>query len=355
MTLHSNHNFARLTFLISLYLCLAGFSDAQPPDSPFDSGLGGGNVIEGRVILVSGQKLEKRINVRLTTMTRGDLTSMTDDNGTFAFRGLVSGNYVVVIDKEKEYEPFTQAVNIIQLRGSPSQVMTINVRLKLKASTDAKPAVLDASIASLPERGRELYTKAEELSAAGDRKGAIEQFLILTAEFPTFMLGFNELGVQYLKLNETEKAADAFQSALKVEPEAFKPMVNYGIALVSLRRFDEAEPVLQHARKIDEQQAVVRYFLGQALANLGRFDEAEKELVAATKMGGNEMKEAHRMLAIIYSSRGDKKRAVSELETYLQLAPHAPDVDKLRNVIQQLKGLETGNTSSPQSKPLPQP
>jgi len=353
MISHSNHNLGRLIFLICLFFWLAGFNDAQPPDSPFDSGPGGGNVIEGRVILVSGQKLEKRINVRLTTMTRGDLTSMTDDNGTFAFRGLVSGNYVVVIDKEKEYEPFTQSVNIIQLRGSPSQVMTINVRLKLKASTDAKPAVLNASIASLPERGRELYTKAEELSAAGDRKGAIEQFLILTAEYPQFMLGFNELGVQYLKLNETEKAADAFRSALKIEPEALQPLVNYGIALVSLRRFDEAEPVLQHARKIDEQKAVIRFFLGQALANLGRFDEAEKELVSATKMGGNEMKEAHRMLAIIYSSRGDKKRAASELETYLVLAPHAPDADKLREVIRQLKGPGSEAPSSQATKPSP--
>jgi predicted Zn-dependent protease len=354
MITHSNHNFGRLIFLICLSLGLAGLGDAQPPDSPMDSGLGGGNVIEGRVILQSGQKLEKRINVRLTTMTRGDMTSMTDDNGSFAFRGLVSGNYVIIIDKEKEYEPFTQTVNIIQLRGSPSQVMTINVRLKLRASSDAKPAVLDASIASLPERGRQLYTKAEELSAAGDRKGAIEQFLILTVEYPKFMFGFNELGVQYLKLNETEKAADAFHAALKIEPEALMPLMNYGIALVSLRRFDEAEPVLQHARKIDEKQSVVRYFLGQALANLGRFDDAVKELVSAVKMGGSEMKEAHRMLAIIYSSQGKKEQAASELETYLQLAPHTPDADKLREAIQRLRGSGTQSSSSPQAKPSPQ-
>jgi Flp pilus assembly protein TadD len=103
--------------------------------------------------------------------------------------------------------------------------------------------------------------------------------------------------------------------------------MNRGIALVTMKRYADAEPVLRHARKINEQAAVVRYFLGQALANLGRFDEAEKELVAAVKLGGNEMKEAHRILAIIYSSRGDKKQAASELETYLKLSPNARDAN----------------------------
>jgi Tfp pilus assembly protein PilF len=70
---------------------------------------------------------------------------------------------------------------------------------------------------------------------------------------------------------------------------------------------------------------------------LGRFDEAEKELVSAVKSGGDEMKEAHRYLAIIYSSRGDKKRAASELEIYLRLAQHAPDAEQLRSVMKQLK------------------
>jgi hypothetical protein len=129
---------------------------------------------------------------------------MTDERGNFAFRGLPPGNYTVVIDKEKEYEPASQQVDIIQFRGSPAQTYMVNIRLALKAGTDAKPGVVDASLANLPERGKGLYTKAQELSKAGDVKGAIDQLQLLTTEFPNFMFGFNELGVQYLKLNELE-------------------------------------------------------------------------------------------------------------------------------------------------------
>ena len=84
-------------------------------------------------------------------------------------------------------------------------------------------------------------------------------------------------------------------------------------------------------------RAVVHYFLGQALANLGLFDEAEKELLTAIKLGKEEMKEAHRILAIIYSSRGAKQQAINELETYLKLAPDSPDAEKLKEMIRKLK------------------
>jgi regulator of sirC expression with transglutaminase-like and TPR domain len=49
------------------------------------------------------------------------------------------------------------------------------------------------------------------------------------------------------------------------------------------------------------------------------------------------MKEAHRLLAIIYASRGARKQAADELEAYLKLAPNAPDAEKLKDKIRQLK------------------
>jgi len=50
------------------------------------------------------------------------------------------------------------------------------------------------------------------------------------------------------------------------------------------------------------------------------------------------MKEAHRLLAIIYSTQGDKKRQAEELEIYLKLAPTSPDAEQIRKVLAQLKG-----------------
>ena len=327
---------------------LLGFSAIAQilPTETTDSGLGGSNVITGTVMSTNGGRLESRATIRLQTMTRGDRVTSTDDRGNFAFRGLVSGDYTIVIDREKDFEPFTQNVSVLQVRGFPGQTYNLNIRLIPKNTSQGKPVVVDASVANLAERGKDLYSKAQDLAKAGDHKGAIEQFELLTSEFPAFMSGFNDLGVEYLRVNDCVKADRAFQAASKIEPEAFAPLLNRGIALVTLKRFATAESVLDHARKINDQSPPLHYFLGQALANLGRFDEAEKELSSAVSTGGPEMKEAHRILAIIYNSRGDRKRAAVELETYLQLAPHTPDAEQLRKTVEQLKGSDAPNTSA---------
>jgi tetratricopeptide (TPR) repeat protein len=104
-----------------------------------------------------------------------------------------------------------------------------------------------------------------------------------------------------------------------------------------MARYGEAVPIFRKALKKNDQSAVGHYFLGQALANLGLFDDAEKDLLAALTLGKEEVKEAHRTLAIIYSTRGDKKQAADQLETYLKVAPNAPDAEKLREKIRQLR------------------
>ena len=144
------------------------------------------------------------------------------------------------------------------------------------------------------------------------------------------------MGVQYLRLNQLENADEAFQQALKINPDAVGAMINRGIANVMMKRYGEAVPILRKALEKNES-AVGHYFLGQALANLGLFDDAEKQLLTALKLGPAEMKEAHRVLAIIYASRGAKKQAAIELETYLKLAPNAPDAQKLLEMIKQYK------------------
>jgi tetratricopeptide (TPR) repeat protein len=336
-------------FVIAMFASIPAKANAQIlPSETADSGLGGSNIIMGTVFVSNGGRIERRVTIRLRTMTRGDRVTTTDENGNFAFRGLVSGDYTVVIDREKDFEPISQAVSIIQVRGFPPVSQTLSIRLVPKVNTQPKPGLLDAAFASLPEAGQALLRKARDLSTAGDHAGAIDQLLLLTSQYPTFMLGFNELGVEYLKSGQLEKADAALEQAINLQPDGFVPKLNRGLVLVTMKRYSDAEPILRAAKALNDQSGPVKYFLGTALANLGKFDEAEKELSAALPMGGNEMVEGHRILAIIYSSKGEKKRAAAELETYLKINPSALDAEQLKKVLAQLTG---STTLSPASKP----
>ena len=327
---------SKLAFIV-LFACTAIPASAQmSPPGAGDTGLGGVNTINGSV-LAGGQRLQRRISVRLQSMTRGDRVVMTDDYGNFTFRGLVSGDYTILIDKEKDYKPFSQVVSVIQPRGFPAQTYNLSIRLDLKERTDTKPGVLNVEFANVPKPAMVHYDNALELARKNDHSGAIEELKLAIKEYPSFSQAFNELGVQYLKLNELEKADEAFQEALKINPDAVSSLINRGITNVLMKRYGEAVPILRKSLQKNKQSAVGHYFLGQALANLGLFDEAEKELLASLELGKEEMKEAHRILAIIYASRGANKQAADQLDAYLKLAPNAPDAQKLKDKLRQLR------------------
>lgn len=327
---------SRLAFVVLFACCVIPASAQMSPPGAGDTGLGGVNSINGSV-LAEGQRLQRRISVRLQSMTRGDRVVMTDDYGNFTFRGLVSGDYTIVIDKEKDFKPFSQVVSVIQLRGFPPQNYTLSIRLELKERTDAKPGVLNVEFANVPKPALIHYDNALELSKTNDHSGAIEELKLAIKEYPSFSQAFNELGVQYLKVNELEKADEAFQEAVKINPDAVSSLINRGITNVLMKRYGEAVPILRKSLQKKKDSAVAHYFLGQALANLGLFDDAEKELLTSLELGKEEMKEAHRILAIIYASRGAKQQAADQLDAYLKLAPNTPDAQKLRDKIQQLR------------------
>jgi type IV pilus assembly protein PilF len=199
--------------------------------------------------------------------------------------------------------------------------------------------VINAGNANVPKKAVEIYRNAIKLARSNDHQAAVEQLKLAIAEYPSYMDAFNEMGVQYMRLNELEKADEALRSALKIKPDAFEPLINHGIVLFRLQRFDEAEIVLRSALKAKKNSPVVHYYLGRTLTELNRFKEAEKELDLALTHSDDQMTEVHRMLANLYIAKGENKRAVKALEKYLELVPTAPDADKLRQLISELKKL----------------
>ncbi len=308
-----------------------------PGAASTDTGLGGSNAVSGTIVSSSGQRIERRVSVRLRTFTRGDRISTTDERGNFVFQGVPPGDYVLVIDKEPEFEPFSQNVTVIQPRGTPPQTFYVSIRLSLKGRPETRTGVLNAEFANVPPRARASFDKGMELAQAGNNKGAIEQFKQAIAEHPDFMLAFNELGAQYLRLGEFDKAEEALAKALKLTPNSPTPLLTHGILLTLMGKFNLAVTELQTALKQRDQSANGHLYLGQALANLGRFGDAEVQLKRAIELGGDDVKDAHRFLGAIYLQRGEREKGVAEFETFLRLAPKAKEAEQIRQAIRQNK------------------
>ncbi len=301
-------------------------------------GTGGRHTIQGHIYLPAEPAGGVIIKVKIESTNSTGLSVIADVNGTFTFRNLEPGNYYLTVDAGEDFEVFKDTINIDRETSKQGpRTLTIPVYLRMKPTSSLTTKTVDVSLANVPKPALERYNKARELARAGNSQAAIEELKGAISLYTEFALAFNELGVQYLKLGQLDRALEALRSAVKFAPEAFSPRLNYGIALLNKKDFPQAETELRRALKKNEASPTAHLYLGLALINLKNHVEAEKELQRAVTLGGNEMSLAHYYLGGIYWGRREYKRAADELETYLTLAPQAPDAERVRNTIKELR------------------
>jgi tetratricopeptide (TPR) repeat protein len=331
---------------VALTVTLPAVSRAQGNGiSP--TGTGGSHVIQGQVYLPSGRRAEN-IRIRLKSFGAGDLSVMSSSNGEFTFQQLAPGNYVVLIDTGDSYEGAEENVfidtdvnlNQTGIAASTSRPYRVLIHLQPKRGAPVvKTAVINAAaLADPPEPARKSYEKALDLAHAGNSKQAVENLKSAISAFPDFFLALDELGVQYLKLGQADKAVEPLTTAVKLMPDAFRPNLNLGIALLETKVFDLAESQLRTAVKLNTNSPAAHMYLGIALIGERKQGEAQAELEIAARSTAAEVAKAHYYLGGIYWGNREYSRAADELETYLKLAPKAPEATKVRETIKELRG-----------------
>lgn len=327
---------------------------ASPPtqaQSGVDSmGTGGKHRIQGRIYFPSGRRSDGTSVMVTLESSSSERNFVVADNGSFVFHNLASGSYIVTIDAGSHYEKATENVliegggvrarNIAGADASRASAprtfnVMINLRPKVRAAT-SKPTVINASLAAIPKPVIAAYQRGVELGKAGEAHRAVDQLKLALSLYPEFGLALTELGVQYLKLGELQKAIDALRSAVRLQPEDFTARLKYGIALLEAKNMAEAESQLRLAlNKNDSWMA--HMYLGVALIGLRRFGEAEQELLQSVKIGGPRLGLPHYYLGGIYWRTGDRDRAITSLERYLELTPNAPNAERVRTTIKELR------------------
>lgn len=309
------------------------------------------HTIQGRVYLPSGHRAGPGITVRLEGNVVGSRRSSTDLDGTFIFHSLPAADYSIVVDAGPDYEPVRESVTIFGNTGglqglSPSgQMMMLDIHLRPKGAAAA------SAFSGVPKQAVASYKKGIEFVRSGDSKKAAEQFSNALATYPRFPEALNELGLQYLKLMQWDKARETFEELLKLKPNDPGAHLNLGIALFNLgtalfgdklqeaeRKLSQSEAHLREAIKWNSSAPTAHYYLGLTLIKLSRYDEAQKEMELAIREGGENLALAHKYLGGLYMSAGKNKEAANELEIYLHLAPKAPDAERVRSAIKQLRG-----------------
>jgi Tfp pilus assembly protein PilF len=292
----------------------------------------GNHTIQGRVHFPSGQsKGSNRVKVTLEGVSASTSSTLTDEDGAFRFNQIVPGSYTVVVDAGKEYEIVHESVNIDRENSVGSMIS--NVEIMLRPKVDAS----NPAFANIPKAALDLYQKGIAAAQKGNAKSAVEFLSQAVSAYPNFPAALSELGAQYLRLVQMDKAGETFEALVKLKPDDPTAQLNLGIALFGQNKLDQAETHLREAIRLNNAGSTAHYYLGVTLIKTRRYDEAQKELETAIANGGDNIAQAHKYLGGLYMSAKKNKQAADELEKYLQLDPKAPNAEQIRGTIKDLR------------------
>jgi len=335
----------RFLFLILGMLLLSPSANAQGSGKS-STGTGGIHVIQGYVFFPSGRRAEGNIVVKLQSLQYAELQVIADSSGAFTFSQLAPGSYTVIINAGNEYDLYSEGVFIdsdlnmsrmgVRLPPNP-QRHTVMAHLQLKIKAGAKPGVVSAALAAVPDKARKLYERGVEEARTENPAKAANTLKEAVTIYPNFPLALNELGVQYLKLRQINKAIEVLTEACKLNPDAAAARLNLGIALLESKQFAHAEEQLREALKQNNSSATAHMYLGIALLRQTKFEEAEKELLVATQANATQLGMANYYLGGLYWRKKDYPRAVEQLEKYVASSPNAPDAERVRATIKEFR------------------
>jgi predicted CXXCH cytochrome family protein len=129
------------------------------------------------------------------------------------------------------------------------------------------------------------------------------------------------LGEAWQDSGNSGKAAAAYESALRLKPDSFRPMLALARALQTLGRVREADEMLQRATRIAPGNALVWFQSGVVAYGAGRVEEAIAKMEKAITLDPD-MSGGRTGLAELLSRKGSMEQAEEQLRPALRLDPY---------------------------------
>ena len=157
---------------------------------------------------------------------------------------------------------------------------------------------------------------------AGQYAAAIRRYERVIAKDPSFVRAYDNLGLSYEALNQTDQAVAQYRKAVELNRRAAAPdgwpALNLGKLLRTRGDVDEAEALFREALRYNPGFAQAHYQLGVLLEHRGQIDEATAELMKAVELDP-EYADPHYALMRIYQRLGRTADAERALATFKRL------------------------------------
>jgi len=181
--------------------------------------------------------------------------------------------------------------------------------------------------------------------------------------YPKYLNAWFQLGTVLQKENQNDAARKAYIQATTIDTKFLPPYLSLALMAYRARNWTEVLELTGHILDLDplNQAAATGYILDldplnyaeayfyNSVANykLNKIEDAEKSALKAEHLDlRTRIPQLHLLLAEIYAQKNNYANAISELQTYLELAPHAKHANQVREQLAELEKLNGSVSTS---------
>ncbi|MFN0123442.1 MAG: carboxypeptidase regulatory-like domain-containing protein, partial [Blastocatellia bacterium] len=170
----------------------------------------------------------------------------TDATGRFVFRNLSSGTFkVITVTFGTNYVEQSVRVNLYPaVAGAGRGAHYEQLEFVLRTRNTGTPAVTGVVFAQdIPEAAQKLYERAILLLDRENEEGTQEGIRLLRealTKFPTYYLALERLGMEYVKLQKYDLAAETLPRALAINPRGHLSHYALGVTQLQQKQYPAA-------------------------------------------------------------------------------------------------------------------
>ncbi len=207
-----------------------------------------------------------------------------------------------------------------------------------------------------PKDARRAYEKGLEAEWNGKLADARKYFEAAVGIYPSFTRAWFQLGNVLRKENDKEAARKAYAQATTIDSKFVPPYFSLASMAYDSGNWSEVLSLTRHILELDPLRyanatgyildldpldyAEIYFYNAVANYNLNKIEDAEKSGLMAEHLDVRpRFPSLHLLLAEIFARKNKYALAISEIRTYLELAPHAKNADQLREQLVKLENL----------------
>lgn len=305
--------------------------------------------ISGRILLAGGNNPAQQVNVAVRRLGDGWMANtLTDASGEFAFKGLPSGSYSVVVD-EPGCELIKETVELDS--AAPHLVLFLNRTTLVRP--DAVGYVVSARELSIPPKVHKLFQEGLKRLAKKDPAGSLPYFQRAVTKLPSYYEAYLQIGVAYILLGQAADAEKAIRKAIEISGDGCADAdFALGGLLNNRSEFADAEKITRRGLALAPASWQGHFELARALLGMNQVEEAEQSAEKARSLQPD-FPTVHLLLANMHLRQQRYTALVKDLDDYLRLDPSSPMAATVRADRDKVQRALSAAESTPvaQSKP----